>query len=444
MNGNKTNGTSPCLPFTGMTDVLVVGNGAREHALAWKLRQSSAVNRLLVAPGNGGTASIAENVPIRADDVDGLFRLAQDRSVDLTVVGPEVPLALGLVDKFQEYGLAIFGPTRAAVRLESSKSFARQLTRDLGIASPEFHVFDDLGEAESFLSRHQGPIVVKADGLAAGKGALLCKDREEALAAVHLCMTERAFAAAGDTVVLEELLSGPEISVFAFCDGEILSPMAAACDYKRALDGDEGPNTGGMGCYTPPPIWNQALQEQVLGTIMQPTVRAMAQRGTPYRGMLYAGLMLSEEGPKLLEFNCRLGDPEAQVVLPLLEGDLLPVLTACAIGSISQCDVKWSDDACVGVVLASGGYPGDYHRGLPIHGLDDLDDDVLVFHAGTVLAQFDGADAFLTDGGRVLTVVGRGPDIRAARERAYANIGRIGFKDRYYRRDIAKLPTMAG
>jgi phosphoribosylamine--glycine ligase len=444
LNGNKTNGTSLPLPFTGMTDVLVVGNGAREHALAWKLRQSSAVNRLLVAPGNGGTASIAENVPIPADDVDGLFRLALDRSVDLTVVGPEVPLSAGLADRFQQQGLAVFGATRAAAQLEWSKSFARCLTREVNVPGPDFKVFSDANDAEAFLSRHQGPIVVKADGLAAGKGALLCNDREEALAAIHLCMTERAFAAAGDTVVLEEFLSGPEVSVFAFCDGEILSPMAAACDYKRALDGDEGPNTGGMGCYTPPPTWTQALQEQVLGTIMQPTVRAMAQRGTPYRGMLYAGLMLSEEGPKLLEFNCRLGDPEAQVVLPLLEGDLLPVLTACATGSISQCDVKWSDDACVGVVLASGGYPGDYRRGLPIHGLDDLDDDVLVFHAGTVLAQSDGgADALLTDGGRVLTVVGRGPHIPAARERAYANIGRIEFKDSYYRRDIAKLPTMA-
>ena len=429
MNGNKTNGTSPPLPFTGMTDVLVVGNGAREHALAWKLRQSSAVNRLLVAPGNGGTASIAENVPIRADDVDGLFRLAQDRSVDLTVVGPEVPLALGLVDKFQEYGLAIFGPTRAAARLESSKSFARELTRDLGIASPEFHVFDDLGEAESFISRHQGRIVVKADGLAAGKGVLLCDDREKALDAVRQCMTQRAFGLAGDTVVLEEFLSGPEVSLFAFCDGERVSAMTVACDYKRAFNGDEGPNTGGMGACSPPLPFIPLLSQQVRQAIMQPIVTRMAEMDTPYRGVLYAGLIFTEEGPKLLEFNCRLGDPEAQVVLPLLEGDLLPVLTACATGSISQCDVKWSDDACVGVVLASGGYPGDYHRGLPIHGLDDLDDDVLVFHAGTVLAQFDGADALLTDGGRVLTVVGRGPHIPAARERAYANIGRIAFKD---------------
>ena len=422
-----------------MTDILVVGSGAREHALVWKLRQSSTVDRVLVAPGNGGTASVAENVPVGADDIDSLLQLAQERSVGLTVVGPEVPLAAGLADTFQQHGLAVFGATRDAARLEWSKSFARCLTRDLGIPSPDFRVFSDASQAEDFIARHEGPLVVKADGLAAGKGVLLCKDTAEALAAVHMCMRDRAFGTAGDVVVLEECLSGPEISVFAFCDGERLSPMVAACDYKRALDGDEGLNTGGMGSYTPPTSWTPALEEQVCRTIMQPTVTAMSQRGTPYRGVLYAGLMLTDDGPKLLEFNCRLGDPEAQVILPLLGGDLLAVLQACADGDISRCEVNWSNEACVGVVLVSGGYPNHYRRGLPIDGLNDLDDDVQVFHGGTALSN--GGQTLLTDGGRVLTVVGRGSDLLSARGRAYANVGRISFEDSYYRKDIAKLAS---
>ncbi len=422
-----------------MTDILVIGSGAREHAIVWKLRQSSAVDRVLVAPGNGGTASAAENISVGADDIDSLLQVAQGRSVDLTVVGPEVPLAAGLADTFQQHGLAVFGATRDAARLEWSKSFARCLTQDLGVPGPDFKVFNDASKAEAFLSRHQGPVVVKADGLAAGKGVLLCNDTDEALEAVYMCMRDRTFGTAGDVVVLEDCLSGPEMSVFAFCDGERLSPMVAACDYKRAFDGDQGLNTGGMGCYTPPPQWTPAMDEEVRRTIMQPTITAMAERGAPYRGVLYAGLMLTDDEPKLLEFNCRLGDPEAQVVLPLLEGDLLPVLRACVEGDISRCEVKWSNEACVGVVLASGGYPAGYRRGLPLDGLNAVDGDVLVFHAGTTLG--DNGDSLLTDGGRVLTVVGRGRDLPSARDRAYANIGRISFEDSYYRTDIAKLAS---
>ena len=423
-----------------MTDVLIVGNGAREHALTWRLRQSNGVDRLMVAPGNGGTAAIGENIPVAPDDINGLLELAKERSVGLTVVGPEVPLAAGLADTFQQQGFPVFGATRAASRLEWSKSFTRCLAQDLGVPGPDFKVFSDPSQAEDFVARHQGPIVVKADGLAAGKGALLCEDRDEAIKAIDLCMRQRVFGAAGDTVVLEECLIGPEISVFAFSDGERLSPMVAACDYKRALDGDRGLNTGGMGCYTPPPAWTSSLQEQVRQTIMQPTITAMAERGSPYRGMLYAGLMLTADGPKLLEFNCRLGDPEAQVVLPLFEGDLFPVLQACAAGDLSGRDVTWSGEACVGVVLVSGGYPGEYRRGIPITGLADVDEDVLVFHAGTTVSST--GDALLTDGGRVVTVVGMGPDLPAARERAYANIGRINFEDSYYRHDIANLVSL--
>lgn len=423
-----------------MTDVLIVGNGAREHALAWKLLQSNGVGRLMVAPGNGGTVAIGENIPVAADDIDGLLNLAKQRSVGLTVVGPEVPLAAGIADTFQRHDLQVFGATRAASRLEWSKSFTRCLAQDVGIPSPDFKVFNDASQAEDFIARHQGPIVVKADGLAAGKGALLCDDRDEAIEALGLCMRQRIFGAAGDTVVLEECLSGPEISVFAFSDGERLSPMVAACDYKRALDGDQGLNTGGMGCYTPPSPWTSSLQEEVRQTIMQPIITAMADRGSPYRGVLYAGLMLTADGPKLLEFNCRLGDPEAQVVLPLFEGDLFPVLQACATGDLSGCDVTWSGEACVGIVLVSGGYPGEYRRGIPITGLADVDEDVLVFHAGTAISGT--GDALLTDGGRVVTVVGMGPDLPSARERAYANVGRINFEDSYYRHDIANLVSL--
>ena len=421
-----------------MTDILVVGNGAREHALAWKFRQNSSVERLFVAPGNGGTHGVAENVELAGSDVEGLLQFALSQSIDLTVVGPELPLALGIVDRFQRHGLAIFGPTKEACQLECSKSFTRELASQAQIPGPLFHVFSDITKAEAFLARHNSPVVVKADGLAAGKGVVLCYNRIEALAAVQECMSQRVFGSAGDVVVLEEFLSGPEISVFAFCDGNGISPMVAACDYKRALDGDQGLNTGGMGCYTPPTAWTADLEEKVRLNIIQPTLAAMAERGTPYVGVLYAGLMLTEDGPKLLEFNCRLGDPEAQVVLPLLEGNLLPVLQACVHGDISGSKVTWANEACVGVVLVSGGYPGDYLTGQPMAGLDDLDDDVLLFHAGTTISSED--NRLVTDGGRVLTVVGRGPSVGAARERAYANIDRISFGDSYFRKDIALLP----
>lgn len=420
-----------------MMDVLVVGGGAREHALVWKLKASPHAGRVLVAPGNGGTAAIAENVPVAVDDVDTLLQLAADNSIALTVVGPEAPLAAGIVDRFQRDGLAVFGPTREGSKLEWSKAFARYLMRDIGVPSPDFKVFHDYSQAASFLERHAGPLVVKADGLAAGKGVLMCDNREEALAAVDQCMRQRAFGVAGETVVLEECLSGPEISVFAFCDGENASEMAAACDYKRALDGDQGPNTGGMGSYSPPAAWTPKLQAQVRQQVIQPVIRAMAERGTPYRGVLYAGLMLTAEGPKVLEFNCRLGDPEAQVVLSLLESDLLDLLTACAQGRVSDTALAWSPQASAAVVMVSGGYPGDYRKGLPIAGVDDLDDDVLVFHGGTRASRDSGHIRYFTDGGRVLTVVGQGEDLAAARERAYANLDRISFQGAYYRRDIA-------
>ena len=417
-------------------NVLVVGSGAREHAIAWKLSSSARVGRLFIAPGNAATSSIGTNLVGSPDDLEGLASLVEAHDIHLTVVGPEVPLAGGVVDMFQQRGFPIFGPISAAAQIEASKSFAKELMMEHGVPCPEFRVFRSHDKAHSFLSRHEGPVVVKADGLAAGKGVIVCPRREEALEAIHSCMKERAFGAAGETVIIEEYIEGREVSVFAFCDGEHLSPLVAACDYKRLLDGDAGPNTGGMGSYSPPEFWTVELQDRVNSEIMTPVAAALRQRCTPYQGVLYAGLMLTAQGPKVLEFNCRLGDPEAQVVLPLLETDLLDVILASIEGRIDDLSIEWSDGACVGVVMASGGYPGEYARGLPITGLDDVGDEALVFHAGTRLG--DGGDV-LTDGGRVATIVGRGPTLEFARESTYHNVSKLHFQNAHYRRDIALL-----
>ena len=418
--------------------VMVVGSGAREHAIAWSLSSSPRVKEILTVPGNAGTASLGTNLPGSPEDLEGLARIAEDEGVDLTVVGPEAPLAGGIVDLFMERGLPIFGPTRAAARIESSKGFAKELMRRHGVPCPEFRVFDVYDQAHGFLSKHDGPVVVKADGLAAGKGVLMCDGREEALRALDTCMKERAFGEAGDTVLVEECLQGWEISVFAFSDGESVSPLVAACDYKRLLDGDAGPNTGGMGSYSPTESWTPQLEERVGREIISPVVSAMKAGGTPYKGALYAGLMVTDEGPKVLEFNCRLGDPETQVILPLLEADLLGVLLSSVSGGVEKLDIQWRDGACVGVVMASGGYPHEYAKGLPVTGLEDLGPDVEVFHAGTMLAD-NGPMRVLTDGGRVLTMVGRGDTLARARDRVYDNIQRVRFRDAHYRKDIALL-----
>ena len=423
--------------------VLVVGSGGREHAVAWRLSTSPQVDALFAVPGNPGTASICTNLAGSTGDLEGLARLAEDYGIDLTFVGPETPLAGGIVDLFRERGLPIFGPTRAAARIETSKTFARELLSRHGIPGPDFKVFHTYEAAYDFVSKHAGRLVVKADGLAAGKGALVCANRDEALNALHDCMRARAFGAAGDTVVVEEYLEGPEVSVFAFSDGDHISPLVAACDYKRLLDGDSGLNTGGMGSYTPPEIWTANLEERVLGEIMVPVLRALKQEGSPYQGVLYAGLMLTPEGPKVLEFNCRLGDPEAQVILPLLKTDLPDVLMASVNGGVDQVAIEWHQDACVGVVMASEGYPGEYATGLPIAGLDDVDPGVLVFHAGTKTEDRGGDRQVLTNGGRVLTVVGRGAGVAEARERVYDNIRRLHFRGAHYRKDIALLKRPA-
>ena len=416
--------------------MLVVGNGAREHAIAWKIRQSALLDELFVAPGNAGTAAIATNIPVQASDIEGQARAAREHGVDLTVIGPEVPLAAGIVDCFQEQGLAVFGPTRKAARIESSKLFAKELMAKHGIPTGRYEVFDSYDEACSYVKSQALPLVVKADGLAAGKGVTVARTEAEAMNALHECLVERVFGTSGDLVLVEECLTGPEVSVFAFTDGETLSPLVAACDYKRAYDGNEGPNTGGMGSYSPPPFWTAALEQGVRERIMEPTVKALAQEGCAFNGVLYGGLMLTEDGPKVIEFNCRMGDPETQVIMPRLKTDLVEILLSIANGTLNKTSIKWSTEACVGVAMASGGYPGSYATGLPISGLAEAEARGLVFHAGTRQEE-EERSKIVTDGGRVLTVVGKGSSMNEARAQAYEGIAQIRLEGGFYRRDIA-------
>lgn len=421
--------------------VLIVGSGGREHALAWRINQSSNLTKLWVAGGNAGTAAIAENFNIRSNDVDGLVNKANELKADLVVVGPEAPLAMGLADRLDGLGIPVFGPSQAAAQIEASKGFALNLMQKAGVPCPGFASVRDEAGAQAYIKSHPGPMVVKADGLAAGKGVLLCDDSEQAQAAVRLCMSDHAFGEAGDTVILEEYLSGPEVSVFAFCDGENLSPLVAACDYKRLGDGNIGPNTGGMGSFSSPDFWTPELAAQVEQTIMRPVLKAMAKCGTPYKGVLYAGLMLtgtpSDWKPKVLEFNCRLGDPETQVVMPLLASDPLELMLACAEGTLNNVQVKWNEKNYVGVVMVSGGYPEEYQTGFKIAGLEEQGpEDTMVFHAGTKLGDGGVAGQPLTVGGRVLTVVGGGDNMEQARERAYARLELISFEGAAWRRDI--------
>jgi phosphoribosylamine--glycine ligase len=422
--------------------VLVVGSGGREHALAWRLARSTTVTEIFSAPGNSGTASVGINLPVADTDIDGLVRTATDRSIDLVVVGPEIPLALGLSDRLAAAGIPCFGPSRAAARLESSKSFARDVMDAAGLAGPEYRVFHSASAALAYAEHRNRPLVVKADGLAAGKGVAMCANLEEAKSAIMTCMQDRMFGEAGETVVIEEWLHGPEVSVFGFTDGENLSAVVAATDYKRIGEGDAGPNTGGMGSYGPPTFWNETLAEQIRGEFMLPVIRELASRGSPYRGALYCGLMLTNDGPRVLEFNCRFGDPETQVIMPRLVSDPAEAMIACATGSLDDvAPVEWSDRPVVAIVMVSGGYPGSYETGFEIDGLDgsELDsEEGIVFHAG-VRRDGDGSGKLLTSGGRVLACVGTGDSIEEARDRAYRHTAGVSFKGAYYRRDIAQL-----
>ena len=415
-------------------NVLLVGGGAREHALAWKLRQSPRLTDLFVAPGNAGTALVAQNLAVNASDIEGIARAATEHHIDIVIVGPEAPLADGLVDHLAVRGIAAFGPSQAAARIESSKAFAKDLMLRRGIPTADARTFTSRVDARNYLETIARPVVVKADGLAVGKGVFVCDSSKEAQQAVDLMMGEgAALGESGRTVLIEERLSGREVSAHAFTDGVTVAPMPFACDYKRALDGDEGSNTGGMGAYSPPLWLDEQTEPFIHEHITEAAVQAMMQEGLSFSGVLYPGLMITDAGPKVLEFNCRFGDPEAQVLLPRLKSDLLEICWAVVNNRLSEADISWSTDVCVGVVIASGGYPDDYQVGYEIAGLDSLEPDALLFHAGTKTAE----GLVLTAGGRVLTVAACAKTLAEARAKVYRNVQRIHFTRAYYRKDIA-------
>ena len=417
-------------------NVLVVGSGAREHALAWSINDSPNLTRLWVAPGNYGTGQFANNTDVGNGSVEAISKTARRVKADLVVVGPEIPLAQGIADNLNALGIPVFGPTAAASRLESSKSFARTFMSEVGVPGPDFAVFNEESEALEFLRRNPGPRVVKADGLAAGKGVFVCADEIKAADAVRTCMSGGIFGDAGKTVVLEEMLTGEEVSVFAFSDGEHISALTAARDYKRLNDGGLGPNTGGMGGFSLPrsECWTPHLSEQVERTIVRPVIESMAKQGMPYQGALYAGLMVTDNGPKVLEFNCRFGDPEAQTLMPRLKSDPLDLMYSCYEGNLNRVNLRWDDRKFVGVVMASQGYPYNYETGVQITGLPKgPSTDALVFTAGV---SEDAGGFPITAGGRVLTVVGGGEDIAEARERAYEMVDCITFTGAQWRKDI--------
>lgn len=443
--------------------VLIVGGGSREHALVWKMLLSPQVDQVYCAPGNAGTGILAYNVPVSATNVQALADWAAINGIDLTIVGPERPLVEGIVDTFQRSGLRVFGPTARAAAIEGSKAWTKELLTKYGIPTPHADVLTDFSEAETALDRCSFPIVVKADGDAAGKGVVVAPDRTTALAALKGFMVDGTVGNAGARVLLEEFLEGVELSVLAFTDGKNIVPMAPACDYKRVGDGDAGPNTGGMGAYARPRFATPELMETIQKTVLEPTIAAMASEGVPYSGVLYAGLMITADGPKVLEYNCRFGDPEAQVVLPLLKTDLVDIVQAVIDGRLAETPIEWDDRACCGVVLASEGYPGDYPTGLPITGLDDLEEGVLVFHGGTtmgmpasakrdpfarikkeLLIDGSGPNVPVTSGGRVLTVVATGSTMSEAREKVYRNVERVRFDGSHFRHDIALREIAAG
>jgi phosphoribosylamine--glycine ligase len=420
--------------------VLVVGGGAREHALCWAVGRSPLLTKLYCAPGNGGTASVAENVALDPADSSACADWAAANAIDLTIIGPENYLANGIADVFTERGLRVFGPSADATRIESSKAFAKRLMVAANVPTPHAEIFDSYDEAIQYLDRYEAegasyPLIIKADGLAAGKGVVKAEDGDEARATLDDFMVRRTLGEAGTTVLIEECIVGTELSLFVLCDGQRIYPLAPACDYKRALDNDEGGNTGGMGAYSPPAFATPELLARIEATIVRPVVAALAAQGALFRGLLYAGLMVRSAGdPQVIEFNARFGDPETQVALPRLESDLLELCAAVADGALDRVPAPiWSDEAACGVVVASRGYPGEYAKGFPITGLDALDPDIIVFHAGTA-REPDGL--LVTTGGRVLTLVARGATVAEARARVYANIERVYFEGARWRSDI--------
>ncbi|WP_223068863.1 phosphoribosylamine--glycine ligase [Paenibacillus caui] len=418
-------------------DILVVGGGGREHAICWALSKSAKAGRIYCAPGNAGIAQVAELVPLPVSDFDGLTAFAEEKKVGLVVIGPDDPLAEGIVDAFEAKGIPVYGPRKNAAHIEGSKTFMKDLLKKYGIPTAAYEKFDNYEAALAYLRAQQVPIVIKADGLAAGKGVTVAFTREEAEQALADIMVSKVFGSSGSQVVIEEFMEGQEMSILAFVDGETVRPMAAAQDHKPVYDGDKGPNTGGMGTYSPLPHIAEAIIEEAIETIIKPTAKAMVAEGRPFRGVLFAGLMITPEGkPKTVEFNARFGDPETQVVLPRLKTDLLDIFLASLNGTLDQIDIEWSEDAAVCVVLASPGYPASYPKGLPITGLESAEaaGGALVFHAGTGKTE---AGEWVTNGGRVLGVVGMGSDIAAARDKAYEAANKIHFEGKHMRTDIA-------
>ncbi len=414
-------------------DVLLVGSGAREHALAWKLRQSPLLGRLFCAPGNAGIAAVAQCVAIAADDLDGLVDLARQKAVDFVVIGPEAPLVAGLADRLAQAGILALGPGMAAARLEGSKGFVKDLCRAHHIPTADYQRFDTPAPAKAYAAKLGYPVVIKADGLAAGKGVVIASHANEADEAID-AMFGGAFGSAGQQIVVEEFLEGEELSFFVLSDGQRILALGAAQDHKRASDGDLGPNTGGMGAYSPTSLMTPGLQEEVMRRIVEPTITALASAGTEYRGVLFAGLMLTQQGPKLIEFNCRFGDPECQVLMLRLKSDLLPALVAAAKGNLRGITLDWNSDVALTVVMAARGYPGTYLRGTPIHGLDQYGGlaDAFVFHAATS----KNGNQLVANGGRVLSISARGGSVSEARALAYAAVDKIDWPEGFCRRDI--------
>ncbi len=416
--------------------VLVVGSGGREHALIWKISKSPRVKKIYCAPGNGGISEQAVCVDIKADDLRGLVNFAKTEKIDLTVVGPEIPLTLGIVDLFKEKGLRIFGPTKAASRLEGSKVFAKNLMRKYNVPTAEYEVFSDIDKALAYVREKNKPLVIKADGLCAGKGVYVCSNLKEQEEALRQIMQDKIFGEAGNNIMIEEMLKGEEASIIVISDGKDIVSLASSQDHKRIFDGDQGPNTGGMGAYSSAPVVTEELFAQIQEEVIVPIIKGMKAQGCPYAGVLYVGIMITDAGPKVLEFNVRFGDPETQAILPRLKTDLAEIMLKTDEQRLNEVKLQWDERSCICVVVASGGYPGKYEKGKLISGLDELaaEEDIVVFHAGTKREN----EKILTNGGRVLGVTGLGKDILQAIEKTYAAVEKIKFDKMHYRKDIAK------
>jgi len=415
--------------------VLVVGSGGREHAIVWKLSRSSRVDKIYCAPGNGGISELAECLDIGVLDTESIIKACKDKNIDLVVVAPDDPLAMGMVNELTKAGIRAFGPTREAALIESSKSFSKSLMKKYGIPTAGFETFDDVNKAMEYIRTQKYPLVVKADGLALGKGVIICNSEEEAREAVITIMERKKFGDAGKVIVIEEFLTGQEVSILSFTDGKTIVPMVSAQDHKRVFDGDKGPNTGGMGAFSPSSVYTEKMAEICMNRIFRPTIEAMNKEGRTFKGVLYFGLIITEDGPRVLEYNARFGDPETQVVLPRLKNDLLDIIEAVIDERLDEIKIEWDDSACLCVIMASEGYPQEYRKGLKITGLDSVEDDIIVFHAGTKKA----GNEYFTNGGRVLGVTALGKSLKEARDKAYNAVSRIHFEGAHYRRDIGKF-----